>query len=92
MWGRVVITIRVDEVARLEMRDGHGDGEIFVGGYGVPVLGVDEFGGRHVGCGCDHAHGSWVAGTRLDLEAVGDGFVDGEAEIDEVVFGGERGA
>lgn len=39
----VVVRGRVDEVTGLEVRDGHGDGEVLVGGDRVEVLRVREF-------------------------------------------------
>lgn len=45
---RVVVRVRVHEVARLEVVDRHRDGECLVGLDRVEVLRVRELGGRHV--------------------------------------------
>lgn len=86
-----VVLVRVHEVARLEVVDGHRDGERRVGLHGAEVLGERELGRGHVRRRGDDAHRRGVARTGLDLQAVGDGQVGhGGAEVDEVVRRGER--
>lgn len=87
--GSEVVLFSVDEEARVEVGDGHGDGEVLVRGDRVQVLGECELGGRHVGRRGDHTHGGGVTRTSSDLLTVGDGQVgDSETEVNEVVARG----
>ena len=88
---RVVVLLRVDKAARLEVCERHLDRELLVGLDGAQVGRVDEFGRGHVGAARDHAHRRRVARAVLDLLSVRERLVDGEAEVDEVVVRGQRG-
>lgn len=88
---RIIVCVRVDKVARLEVLDRHLDRELRVRFDGVQVGRRDEFGGGHVRAARDHAHRSRVARTAFDLLSVRDRLVDGEAEVDKVVVRGQRG-
>lgn len=89
---RVVVRLRVDEIAELEVVEVHDDIEVGVGGDGAEVGRVGEFGGGDVGSSGDDTHGGRVAGTGGDLFAVGDGEVRNRStEVDEIVGRGEGG-
>jgi hypothetical protein len=87
----VVVGLRVDEVACLDVVERHLDRERLVGLDGPAVRREHELRGRHVRRRGDDTHRSRVAGTRLDLRAVRDGFVGRETEVDEVVSRREGG-
>ena len=87
----VVVALSVDEVTRLNVVDRHLDRERLICGDRIVVLGEDELRGRHVRRCSNDTHWSRVARAGLDLLAVRDGLVDGQAEVDEVVRGCERG-
>ena len=88
---RIIVLVRVDKVARLQVLERHRDRERGVGLDGAQVGRGDEFGGGHVRAARDHAHRSRVARTALDLLSVRERQVDGEAEVDKVVVRGQRG-
>jgi len=81
--GGIVSVGRIGERSSDQVLDCDRDGERGVGSEGVEVLGGAELGGRHVIGGRDITHGGWVTRTLLDLEAIGDGLANTEA--DEVV-------
>lgn len=56
-----IVLIGVDEEARVEIVDGHLDGEVLVRGDGAHVRGEYELGRRHVGRRCDETHRCGVA-------------------------------
>ena len=85
----VVVALSVDEVTRLNVVDRHLDRERLICGDRIVVLGEDELRGRHVRRCSNDTHWSRVARAGLDLLAVRDGLVDGQAEVDEVVRRGE---
>lgn len=85
-----VVVVRIDEETGLHSTDGHGNSERLVGLDGVTVLGVGELRRWHVVSRWEDTHGCGVARTTLNLFTVGDGKVDGEAEVDEVVRRGQR--
>lgn len=84
---RVVVRLRVHEEARFHPRNGHRDGESFVGLDRAEILGEGEFARGHVVGGRNLPHRRWVAGTTDDLFPVGDRLVCSGTEVDEVVFG-----
>ena len=88
----VVVGLRVHEVTGLEVVECHRDGEVLVGGDRRTVGWVGEFGAGHVRRASDDTHRRGIAGASRDLLSVGDGLVaDGQAEVDEVVVGRQRG-
>ena len=82
--GEVVLG-RVHEIACDEVPDGHLDREVLVRGNGGAVLREHELGRGHVREGGDNAHWRGVARPGRDLQPVREGFLDGGAEVDEVV-------
>jgi len=88
---RKVILLSVDKVPSLKIADLHLDREGCIGSNRSTVRREDELGCGHVGFGRDGTHRSRVAGTALDLFAVGDGKVNSLAEVDEVVRRCQRG-
>lgn len=61
LWRREEVRIRVDEVAGLEVLDGHLDREVLVRGDRCAIGGEDELASGHVrGCG-DDSHRRWIA-------------------------------
>lgn len=86
------VFIRVDEVAGVEVRDGHLDGERLVLLDDGAVGWEDELRRGHVRRRGDDTHGSRVARAGLNLLTVGDREVgDGQAKVNEVVGRGEGG-
>ena len=81
--------ISIYEVPRLKVVDRHLNGE---GGVGLDILTIDgrhKLGRRHVRGGGYFTHRSGVTRTPLDLLAIGERLISGEAEIDKVVGRGE---
>jgi hypothetical protein len=85
--GSIVSVGRVCERSGNQVADLEGDGERGVGSEGVEVPGEVEFGGGHVILGRDITHRDRIARTPLDLETIGNGLANTEAE--EVVRANE---
>ena len=88
---RIVVLLRVDKAARLQVRERHLDRELLVGLDGAQVGRVNELGRGHVRAARDDAHRGRVARAALDLLSVRERLVDREAEVDKVVVRGQRG-
>jgi len=87
----IVIRLSINEIASLKVIDGHLDGEGSVGSEVLTIHRRLEFGTRHICRRSDDTHWSRVARARLDLLAICDGFVNGEAKVDKVIGRSERG-
>lgn len=89
---RIVVGVRIYEIAGFEMVNRQLNIERGVGAEVLTVHRHHKFGGRHVRCGGNDTHRSWIARTRLDLLAIRDGDIGSQgAEVDEVVARSERG-
>ena len=86
---RIVVLLRVDKVAGLEVPDGHRDCEGRIGPERAKVGRECEFARGHEVSRDDFAHDGRVAGSRSDLSAVGDRLAG--AKVDKVVTGSEGG-
>lgn len=84
-----IVGLGIDEVTSDEVPDVHPDGERLVRRDSATVSRERKLPRRHVIDRRNGADRSRVAGTTLDLLAIGDGEVNGQAEIDEVVRRGE---
>lgn len=80
-----VVSLGVGEESSLHVLDVHLDGEGGIGPDRTKVLRELELGRRHVVDRGDSTNGSRVAGPSGDLFSIGNGSVDGQAEVDEVV-------
>lgn len=80
-----VVSLGVGEESSLHVLDVHPDGEGGVGPERSKVLRELELGRWHVVDRGDGTDGSRVAGSGGDLLSIGNGSVDGQAEVDEVV-------
>lgn len=89
--GAEVVGCRVDERAGLHVLDGQLDGKVLVRRDGVEVLRRLERGRRHFRLSSNDAHDDGVAAAIRSLQTVGDGLVDGSAEVDEVVLASQGG-
>lgn len=89
--GGEVVGLGVDELTSCEIPDGDLDVEGSIGGDGSTVLGVGDLAGGHVVDVRNNADGGGVAGTGLNLLAVGDRKVGYcQTEVDEVIRRRER--
>ena len=89
--GGEVIGLGIDELAGCEVPDSDLDVERSVGGDGGTILGVRDLARGHVVDVRDNADGGGVAGTGLNLLAIGDRKVGyRQTEVDEVVRRRER--
>lgn len=84
-----VVCLSIDEETCLHVLDVHDDLERSVRLDGAEVRGIGELGGRHVVDRGNGADGGGVAGAGLDLLAIGDRKVGGQAVVDEVVRGSQ---
>lgn len=85
LWSGEIVGLGVDEVTSHEVSDVHPDRELLVGRNSATVGRERKLRRRHVIDGRNGTDGRRVAGTALDLLAIGDGKVNGQAEVDEIV-------
>jgi hypothetical protein len=84
----IVGLLGVGEETGAQVQDVQGSVEGNVGGDGVAVLRVAELARNHFVDGRDQTHGRLVAGSRGDLETVGEReLVKGEGTVVDVVAG-----
>jgi len=88
----VVVGCCVNEVARLEVVNGHLDGERLERGEVLAIHGHYKLGRGHICGGGDDTQWSGIARTSLDLLTVRDGQIgNGETEVDKVIARGKGG-
>jgi hypothetical protein len=86
---RIVVRISIYEVPGFKVVNRHLNVESGVGLDILTVHRVYKLGRRHIRGRGDDTHRSGVTRTRLDLLAIRERLISGEAEIDKVVGRGE---
>jgi hypothetical protein len=81
-WSSKVVLLSIDEEASFQIVDAHLDSERGISTNGIKVLRVLELGRRHAILGNDGTHDRWVARALDDLFTIGEGSIDGGAEVD----------